>query len=102
MGRPPIGQRPMTGAERLRRHRERLRASKAETKLETKPETKPQPGLCAACALELVNKFLQAEKRFDIALQAFNEVQQDLAQARERIAELEKELAAALRRRSRR
>src|SRR5262245_52576254 len=43
MGRPPIGERAMTGAERLRRHRAKLRAARAQA------GHKPSATACAWC-----------------------------------------------------
>jgi hypothetical protein len=87
-GRPPIGKQAMTGAERLRRYRAKLRAGKPETKSyapETKPETKPY-----APETKHETKLHAAEtKRVEAALRA------QLAERDREIAQLRTELQQA-------
>ena len=58
MGRPPIGKQAMSGAERTRQYRERLRHSKPVTK-----PSEPAQGELAAEITRLQQKLAQAHKR---------------------------------------
>lgn len=62
MGRPPIGERPMTATERVHRHRARLRGM-PPPQPETKPETKPADATDPAENAQLRQRIAELEHR---------------------------------------
>lgn len=95
MGRPPVGKAAMSGAERTRRYRDRLRHNK--------PVTKPARPDHAALVRELAQvkaELAQAKPLFEAELaqakaQAMALVETELAQAKARIEELRQVTAGA-------
>jgi hypothetical protein len=83
MGRPPVGKRAMTGAERVRRHRE----AKKEEKVRTEPSAKFRYS-------EDVTKQAQAEAEIEALRARLAQATQERNQAAEKNATLREEVAA--------
>jgi hypothetical protein len=93
MGRPPIGEVAMTGTERSRRRRASLAAKPAPKRIR-ELETRPTAELVAE--IKFLDRIRELQERLRPALQAVAAKDQEIAQLKDRIAELEMELELSL------
>jgi hypothetical protein len=101
MGRPPIGERALTAAEKMRRYRARLQASKPAATKPAEPATKPGGVARMAGRREELGEFgdksrgeIAKLKSDNIKLKMMLQEEPDAAKLRKKVTDLKVEIAA--------